>query len=51
MLEFVPNHTSDEHEWFQKSIKRIEPFTNYYVWKDPIIDKNGNKTPPSNWVQ
>ncbi|XP_022164993.1 maltase 2-like [Myzus persicae] len=50
LLEFVPNHTSDEHEWFQKSIMRIEPFTNYYVWKDPIIDINGNKTPPSNWL-
>lgn len=50
LLDFVPNHTSDEHEWFQKSIKKIQPFTDYYVWKDPIIDKNGNKTPPNNWV-
>ncbi|XP_025200270.1 maltase A1-like [Melanaphis sacchari] len=50
LLDFVPNHTSDEHEWFQKSIKKIEPFTDYYVWKDPIIDIHGNKTPPSNWL-
>lgn len=50
LLDFVPNHTSDEHEWFQKSIKKIAPFTEYYVWKDPIIDKYGNKTPPNNWV-
>jgi len=20
------------------------------VWKDPIIDANGNRTPPNNWV-
>lgn len=50
LLDFVPNHTSDEHEWFQKSIKKIEPFTDYYIWKDPVIDQHGNKTPPSNWV-
>lgn len=46
----MPNHTSDEHSWFIKSVKRIEPYTNYYVWKDPIIDENGNRTPPNNWV-
>lgn len=46
----MPNHTSDEHEWFQKSIKKIEPFNDYYVWKDPIRDAYGNHTPPSNWV-
>jgi len=46
----VPNHTSDEHTWFTKSVQRIEPYTNYYVWKDPIIDANGNRTPPNNWV-
>lgn len=50
LLDFVPNHTSDEHEWFQKSIKKIEPFADYYVWKDPIRDSNGNNTPPNNWV-
>jgi len=46
----VPNHTSDEHSWFVKSVQRIEPYTNYYVWKDPIIDASGNRTPPNNWV-
>lgn len=50
LLDFVPNHTSDEHEWFQKSIKKVEPFTDYYVWKDPVFDQNGTKTPPNNWV-
>lgn len=50
LLDFVPNHTSDEHQWFIKSVNKIEPYTNYYIWKDPIIDKNGNRTPPNNWV-
>lgn len=51
ILDFVPNHSSDQCEWFQKSIKKINPYTNYYVWKDP---KNNNGTtpplPPNNWV-
>ncbi|VVC30062.1 Glycoside hydrolase superfamily,Glycosyl hydrolase, family 13, catalytic domain [Cinara cedri] len=50
LLDFVPNHTSDEHEWFQKSIQKVQPFTDYYVWKDPIIDQQGNRTPPNNWL-
>jgi alpha-glucosidase len=50
LLDFVPNHTSDEHEWFQKSVQKIEPFTDYYVWKDPVRDSHGNNTPPSNWL-
>lgn len=49
LLDFVPNHTSDEHEWFQKSVKRIEPYTDYYVWKNPKI-VNGQRQPPNNWV-
>lgn len=50
VLDFVPNHTSDEHEWFKKSVKQIPPFTDYYVWKNPIINKHGERMPPNNWV-
>lgn len=50
VVDFVPNHTSDEHEWFQKSVNQIQPFTDYYIWKDPIIDSKGNRSPPNNWV-
>lgn len=46
----MPNHTSDEHPWFLKSVERKEPYTNYYVWKDPIIGENGTRSPPNNWV-
>lgn len=46
----MPNHTSDEHPWFIKSVQRKEPYTNYYVWKDPIIDDKGDRHPPNNWV-
>ena len=32
VMDLVINHTSDEHEWFQKSRQRIEPYKDYYIW-------------------
>lgn len=49
MMDYVPNHTSDQHEWFQKSIKKIAPYTDYYMWKDAKY-VNGVRHPPTNWV-
>lgn len=45
ILDLVINHTSKAHEWFQKSRARIEPYTDYYIWRK---GKNGKK--PSNWT-
>lgn len=39
IMDLVINHTSDEHEWFQKSRQRIDPYTDYYIWSDK----------PNNW--
>ncbi|XP_055852356.1 maltase A2 [Episyrphus balteatus] len=52
ILDFVPNHSSDECEWFQKSIERKDGYENFYVWENGFDDpKNpGKKLPPSNWV-
>ncbi|XP_058118258.1 maltase 1-like [Anopheles coustani] len=48
ILDFVPNHSSDEHEWFKKSVKREAGFEDYYVWHDPKPGKD--REPPNNWV-
>lgn len=34
IMDFVPNHSSDEHEWFIKSENREPGFEDYYIWKD-----------------
>ena len=45
LMDLVVNHTSDEHEWFQKSRQKIDPYTDYYIWRpDP-----GNGKLPNNW--
>ena len=43
----MPNHTSDQHEWFQKSIEKDEKFKDFYVW---LETSTGTMTPPNNWV-
>ena len=45
IMDLVVNHTSDEHEWFQKSRRRIDPYTDYYIWRP---GKKGGKL-PNNW--
>ncbi|HSR49994.1 MAG TPA: maltose alpha-D-glucosyltransferase [Acidobacteriota bacterium] len=34
IADLVVNHTSIEHEWFQKSRDPQSPFHDYYVWSD-----------------
>ena len=49
IMDFVPNHSSDKHEWFEKSVKKIEPYTDYFIWHEgKIVD--GERQPPNNWV-
>ena len=45
VMDLVVNHTSDEHEWFQKSRQRIEPYTDYYFWRPAKEDGSL----PNNW--
>lgn len=49
VLDYVPNHTSDQHEWFQEALKGNETYKDYFIWAD---GKNGSKNdPPNNWVR
>jgi alpha-glucosidase len=47
ILDFVPNHTSDQHPWFLESkSSRENPKRNWYYWKDPAPGGG----PPNNWL-
>ncbi|MEX2582751.1 MAG: alpha-amylase family glycosyl hydrolase, partial [Gemmatimonadota bacterium] len=47
ILDFVPNHTSDQHEWFEESrSSRDSPKRDWYIWHDPALDSG----PPNNWL-
>lgn len=51
LLDMVPNHVSDESEWFKKSIEREEPYTDFFVWQNMNgTDDDGKPIPPNNWV-
>lgn len=50
VMDLVVNHTSDEHAWFIESRKsKDNPYRDYYIWKDPTYDAQGNRRPPNNW--
>jgi alpha-glucosidase len=46
LLDYVPNHTSDQHPWFiQSRSSRENPYRDWYIWRDPAPDGG----PPNNW--
>src|ERR1700686_4281172 len=47
ILDFVMNHTSDQHKWFLDSkSSRTAPKRDWYIWRDG----KGPGHPPNNWI-
>jgi len=47
ILDFVPNHSSDQHPWFVASrSSRDNPKRDWYIWRDPAAGGG----PPNNWL-
>ena len=46
VVDFVPNHVSDQHAWFVAArSSRDDPHRDWFVWRDPAPDGG----PPNNW--
>ncbi|KAF2897456.1 hypothetical protein ILUMI_08723, partial [Ignelater luminosus] len=51
ILEFVPNHSSDEHPWFVASsedLPELNEYKDYYVWHNGKVVE-GKNVAPNNW--
>jgi alpha-glucosidase len=47
IMDFVINHTSDQHAWFKESkSSKDNPKRDWYVWRDG----KGDNQPPNNWL-
>ena len=47
LIDWVPNHTSDQHPWFLESrSSRKSPKREWYIWHDPAPDGG----PPNHWL-
>ncbi|XP_072157631.1 amino acid transporter heavy chain SLC3A1 [Bemisia tabaci] len=48
LLDFVPNHSSDQCEWFKLSLQGVHPYKDYYIYTKKVNDTHS--TYPNNWV-
>lgn len=55
ILDFVPNHSSDKHVWFEASANPNHPehekFKDFFIWHKGKVLEDGTRVPPSNWLQ
>lgn len=49
ILDFVPNHSSDQCEWFLKSVANDSEYRDYYIWHEGVDDGSGGRKVPNNW--
>ncbi|EMG47884.1 Alpha-glucosidase [Candida maltosa Xu316] len=51
ICDLVINHTSDQHAWFKESRSSLDnPKRDWYIWRKPRYDSEGNRQPPNNWL-
>ncbi len=51
IFDLVINHTSSEHAWFKESrSSKDSAKRDWYIWKKPRYDEQGNRHPPNNWM-
>lgn len=48
IMDLVANHTSDQHPWFEQSLKRTDGKDDWYIWRDGRTPGPDGE-PPNNW--
>ncbi|KAF4338055.1 glycoside hydrolase family 13 [Fusarium beomiforme] len=50
IMDLVVNHTSNQHPWFIDSASStVSSRRDWYIWRKPKYDAEGNRHPPNNW--
>jgi len=50
ILDFIPNHTSRKHPWFNSSANNEASYVNYYIWHPGSKAQDGTPRAPNDWV-
>jgi len=53
IMDFIPNHVSDQHQWFQESRKNKNDdneFRDYFIWQNGKDNGGQRPDPPNNWL-
>lgn len=51
LMDFVPNHSSNESKWFNESrSSKTNPKRDWYIWHPGNVLANGSRSPPNNWA-
>ena len=52
ILDLVINHSGYKNKWFEMSIDKIDPYTDFYVWNNSkgFDNTTQEEIPPNKWV-
>jgi len=49
VIDWVVNHTSNEHEWFKKAAAGDAEYTDYYIWSDTKLNDKWAQAANGRW--
>mmetsp|Transcript_58786 Transcript_58786/g.137265 ORF Transcript_58786/g.137265 Transcript_58786/m.137265 type:complete len:588 (+) Transcript_58786:56-1819(+) len=51
LMDFVPNHSSNESAWFKEArSSKTNPKRDWYMWHPGVLQPDGTRAPPNNWA-
>lgn len=51
IIDFVINHTSNQHPWFKEAQSPASPYHDYYVWSEPAPKNNNGPWGQNAWYK